>query len=104
MLKPDEVNTVSRVFQYDRIFGEAPSNLSDLAWQALFPEQGGFFKHPDIAPERSAFAVFHQLHCLVRNTRKSICCKVVLTICVEWHPRRLLGCARCRRQRQEIQR
>jgi hypothetical protein len=26
--------------------------------------QGGFFKHPDLAPERSTFAVFHQLHCL----------------------------------------
>ena len=59
------VSTEMEVFRYNRTFGSAPSDLTDRAWDALFPEQGGFFKHPTIAPQRSAFAVFHQLHCLV---------------------------------------
>lgn len=59
------VTTKPEVFSYNRTFGEAPSNASDSAWFSLFPEQGGFFKHPTIAPQRSAFSVFHQLHCLV---------------------------------------
>ena len=59
------LGTRSEVFRYSRMFGSAPSDDSDTAWASLFPEQGGYFKHPVIAPERSAFAVFHQLHCLV---------------------------------------
>jgi hypothetical protein len=55
----------SQVFQYDDQFGEAPSPATDAAWKSLFPKQGGFFRHPILAPERSAFSVFHQLHCLV---------------------------------------
>ncbi|KAL6721251.1 hypothetical protein ACLMJK_000353 [Lecanora helva] len=58
------VGVTSRIFHYDRAFGSAPSNESDAAWASLFPAQGGFFKHPTLAPHRSAFAVFHQLHCL----------------------------------------
>lgn len=30
----------------------------------MFPAEGGFFIHPQIAPTRSTFSVFHQLHCL----------------------------------------
>ena len=59
------MGTTSQVFRYNRTYGSAPSNLTNAAWAALLPEQGGFFKHPSIAPERSAFSVFHQLHCLV---------------------------------------
>ena len=59
------VDTVSQVFKYNRTFGDVPSNYTNQAWEDLFPLQGGFFKHPDLAPERSAFSVFHQLHCLV---------------------------------------
>jgi hypothetical protein len=55
-----------KLFKYERIYGEAPSTITDARWEALFPRQGGFFKHPNIAPERSALSVFHQLHCLVR--------------------------------------
>ena len=62
-----QVTTRSEVFHYNGTFGEAASNASNAAWSELFPKQGGFFKHPTIAPQRSAFAVFHQLHCLVRN-------------------------------------
>lgn len=54
------------MFHYNKTFGVAPSNDSEQAWSALFPAHGGFFQHPSIAPERSAFSVFHQLHCLVR--------------------------------------
>lgn len=51
-------------FFYDHRFGQPPSNSSNAAWKTLFPKQGGFFRHPQLAPERSAFAAFHQLHCL----------------------------------------
>lgn len=61
------VRTNPVTFKYDRMYGERPSNSTDQAWGDLFPEQGGFFKHPDLAPKRSALAVFHQLHCLVRQ-------------------------------------
>jgi len=56
--------TKPQTFRYNPDFGGPPSEITDNAWASLFPEQGGFFKHPDLAPERSAFAVFHQLHCL----------------------------------------
>lgn len=60
------MSTTSEIFRYNRTYGSPPSNITNAAWAALFPEQGGFFKHPSIAPDRSAFSVFHQLHCLVR--------------------------------------
>ena len=53
------------VFRYNRLFSKAPSRDTEDAWGDIFPDQGGFFVHPKIAPKRSAFAVFHQLHCLV---------------------------------------
>ncbi|KAF2845811.1 hypothetical protein T440DRAFT_258355 [Plenodomus tracheiphilus IPT5] len=55
---------VYRRFEYNRTFGEPPSELSDAAWASLFPKHGGFFVHPELAPKRSAFSVFHQMHCL----------------------------------------
>lgn len=59
------VDTVFQVFNYNRTFGEVSSNETLRAWDGLFPEQGGFFKHPTMAPKGSTFSVFHQLHCLV---------------------------------------
>ncbi|KAF2788810.1 hypothetical protein K505DRAFT_314224 [Melanomma pulvis-pyrius CBS 109.77] len=52
------------MFVYNRTFGEPPSDLTNAAWEALFPKHGGFFVHPQLAPRRSAFSVFHQMHCL----------------------------------------
>ncbi|KAF4633861.1 hypothetical protein G7Y89_g4258 [Cudoniella acicularis] len=52
------------MFVYNRTYGAKPSNATRAAWEALFPTQGGFFKHPDLAPECSALSIFHQLHCL----------------------------------------
>ena len=54
----------SQPLRYNRTFGQPPSPESDAAWASLFPKQGGFFRHPSLATERSALAVFHQLHCL----------------------------------------
>lgn len=54
----------ARTFILNSTFGAQPSPETDAAWAALFPIQGGFFKHPEIAPERSAFSVFHTLHCV----------------------------------------
>ncbi len=59
------VSSYSKVFEYAPIYGSAPSKTSNMAWSLLFPDQGGFFQHPALAPQRSAFSVFHQLHCLV---------------------------------------
>ncbi|KAF2705565.1 hypothetical protein K504DRAFT_414493 [Pleomassaria siparia CBS 279.74] len=56
--------TAAQIFKYNQTYAERPDVASDKAWLDLFPEQGGFFKHPDLAPKRSTFAVFHQLHCL----------------------------------------
>lgn len=61
-----KVSTISTVLSYDGTFGEVSSD-ADRAWEDLFPRHGGFFNHPTIAPERSTFSVFHQLHCLVRT-------------------------------------
>jgi hypothetical protein len=58
------------LFRYNRTFGEPPSEVTNAAWESLFPKHGGFFVHPDLAPERSAFSVFHQLHCLVSQSNQ----------------------------------
>ncbi|KAH8676551.1 hypothetical protein BGZ60DRAFT_259733 [Tricladium varicosporioides] len=59
-----KISSEQSVFRYNRTFGERPSNKTNQAWNGLFPHQGGYFRHPQIAPQRSALAVFHQLHCL----------------------------------------
>ena len=58
------MKSAAQIFAYNRLFAERPNTTSDKAWHDLFPAQGGFFKHPELAPTRSTFAVFHQLHCL----------------------------------------
>lgn len=51
-----------------------PSPQSYLeAWRGLFPLHstvGGIVQHPTLAPNGSALAVFHQLHCLVGTPRR----------------------------------
>ncbi|KAH6675787.1 hypothetical protein B0J14DRAFT_372239 [Halenospora varia] len=59
-----KLSSEQSIFRYNRTFGERPSNKTNKAWDELFPLQGGYFRHPRIALERSALAVFHQLHCL----------------------------------------
>ncbi|KAK7182249.1 hypothetical protein DPSP01_006967 [Paraphaeosphaeria sporulosa] len=58
------VDTIDHTFRYNRSFSYPPSNHTNHAWREIFPEEGGFFVHPVIAPTRSTFSVFHQLHCL----------------------------------------
>jgi hypothetical protein len=53
------------MFAGNESFIGKPSTEKDLAWKSLMPEKGGFFEHPKIAREKSVFAVFHQMHCLV---------------------------------------
>ena len=65
LIKPATVQTKPVTFKYNRLFGGEPSNETNEAWEALFPVQGGFFRHPKLASKRSALSVFHQLHCLV---------------------------------------
>ena len=59
------VATKPSVFEYDPSFQDQQSPSIDEKWRGLFPKREGFFTHPTIAPQRSALAVFHQLHCLV---------------------------------------
>jgi hypothetical protein len=61
----EAVRTLPIQLEYNATFGEAPTTITEAAWDNLLPVQGGFFQHPTIAPARSDFAVFHQLHCLV---------------------------------------
>jgi hypothetical protein len=56
---------VDEVFIYNDTFAQKPSHESNTAWDDLFPNHGGFFMHPTLATKRSAFSVFHQVHCLV---------------------------------------
>ncbi|KAK2036300.1 hypothetical protein LZ31DRAFT_452088, partial [Colletotrichum somersetense] len=39
-----------------------PDQERNRAWESLYLEGGGFFIHPSIAPERSVFSTFHQIH------------------------------------------
>ncbi|KIW86203.1 hypothetical protein Z517_01598 [Fonsecaea pedrosoi CBS 271.37] len=61
---PLQLRTIEFELEYNASFGDAPSPVTEAAWDDLLPVQGGFFQHPQIAPSRSDFAVFHQLHCL----------------------------------------
>jgi hypothetical protein len=58
------VGTVSRILEYNETF-TGSSTASNAAWKTLIPHRGGFFNHPTLAPQRSVFSIFHQLHCLV---------------------------------------
>jgi len=64
MLRRLNLRLVPYTFEYNRTYAERPSQEVDDAWADIFPVHGGFFQHPTIAPQRSAIAAFHQLHCL----------------------------------------
>ncbi|KAI0432346.1 hypothetical protein F5Y09DRAFT_301917 [Xylaria sp. FL1042] len=51
-------------FRYNISYTEEPSLYTDQLWSDLFPMDGGFFVHSTIAPTRTTFSSFHQLHCL----------------------------------------
>jgi len=59
------VEYVTRSFEYNRTFSEAPSPETDAAWMSIFPPHGGFFHDKTVAPSGASLAVYHQLHCLV---------------------------------------
>ncbi|KZL85122.1 hypothetical protein CI238_09347 [Colletotrichum incanum] len=58
------LSTVPKTFELDLKYAMPPSPEVNEAWASLFPKEGGFFKHPKLAPQKSCIAVFHQLHCL----------------------------------------
>ncbi|KAK2051064.1 hypothetical protein LY76DRAFT_677549, partial [Colletotrichum caudatum] len=58
------VSEVVRPFQPNISFVGRPDQERNHAWESLYLEGGGFFIHPSIAPERSVFSAFHQIHCL----------------------------------------
>ncbi|KAM3064785.1 hypothetical protein ACMFMG_008734 [Clarireedia jacksonii] len=52
---------------YQRPFADDPALRQTDIWDTIFPNNGtvgGYFSHPTIAPKRSTFSAFHQLHCL----------------------------------------
>ncbi|KAK1720340.1 uncharacterized protein BDZ83DRAFT_785360 [Colletotrichum acutatum] len=59
-----ELSEVIHPLQGNESFIGRPNRERNRAWENLFPEDGGFFIHPSIAPERSVFSTFHQVHCL----------------------------------------
>ncbi|TVY58743.1 Oxidase ustYa [Lachnellula cervina] len=59
-----QLDTLTHTFLYNRSFSYPPSDHTNRAWRNIFPQEGGFFVHPTVAPTRSTFSVFHQLHCL----------------------------------------
>ncbi|KAK1990676.1 hypothetical protein LX36DRAFT_664006 [Colletotrichum falcatum] len=58
------LNEVIRPFQPNKSFIGRPDQERNRAWESMFLDGGGFFIHPSIAPERSVFSTFHQVHCL----------------------------------------
>lgn len=64
LTKSTQVEKHPKVLMYNRTFSENSHNTA-LAWDSIFPKQGGYFSHPTIAPTRATFSVFHYLHCLV---------------------------------------
>jgi len=64
-----QLDIIPQVLQYNRTFSEDPAlrkGLPDI-WDTIFPNSGhtgGYFAHPTLAPRRSTFSAYHQLHCL----------------------------------------
>ncbi|KAI1208030.1 uncharacterized protein F4807DRAFT_468906 [Annulohypoxylon truncatum] len=52
------------VFRRQALFALRPDNISEALWTSLFPRGDGFIKHPELSPEPTCLAVYHQLHCL----------------------------------------
>jgi len=62
------LDIIPQVLEYKRPFAEDPRLQVEDIWDSIFPNNGsqgsGYFSHPDIAPKRSTFSAYHQLHCL----------------------------------------
>ncbi len=73
---------VKYLMEYNIIFSRKPSPETDVSWDSLFPSKlhvllsamrnanpivagVGFVKHPEVSPNLSGLAVFHELHCVV---------------------------------------
>lgn len=52
---------------YNPTYTEEPSPETDAAWDSMFPKGVGFVKHPEVSPNLSGLAVFHELHCVVSD-------------------------------------
>jgi len=61
------LDIIPQVLEYQRPFADDPKLQDGDIWDGMFPNngsRGGYFSHPDIAPKRSTFSAYHQLHCL----------------------------------------
>jgi len=61
------LDIIPQVLEYQRPFADNPKLQDGDIWDSIFPNngsRGGYFSHPDIAPKRSTFSAYHQLHCL----------------------------------------
>ncbi|KAL4860740.1 hypothetical protein BDV12DRAFT_208890 [Aspergillus spectabilis] len=52
------------VRHYPEFESAPPEAGSEPVWDALIPDGLGYIIHPDLSPNISVIAVFHQLHCL----------------------------------------
>ena len=66
------VKNVTRVFGYEEMFGGAPDERSDAAWEALYGFDWGVVEHRAGPGRKGTLAVFHQLRCLVGH--RSLTC------------------------------
>ena len=58
-------NIQNVVWSENMTFAAPPNAATEAAWESLIPSGRGFIKHPVLAKETKAVAVFHELHCLV---------------------------------------
>ncbi|KAL5343833.1 hypothetical protein BJX70DRAFT_393255 [Aspergillus crustosus] len=53
-----------KVRHYPEFEAPPPEEESEPIWDALIPDGLGYIIHPDLSPNITVVAVFHQLHCL----------------------------------------
>ncbi|KAJ4385386.1 hypothetical protein N0V93_009813 [Gnomoniopsis smithogilvyi] len=55
---------ITTVFHYQKEFSIRANNETSALWDSMFPRGRGFIRDPDLSPEPTCVAVYHQLHCL----------------------------------------
>ncbi|CAI6312387.1 unnamed protein product [Periconia digitata] len=51
-------------WHHNLTFTQKPDDEAEAAWGSIIPVGRGFITHPQLAPDVSNIAVFHQIHCL----------------------------------------
>jgi hypothetical protein len=79
------------VWNKNRTFADAPSELTEAAWATLIPNGRGFIRHPRLTSNKlKSVSAFHETHCLVSSTRRERYEVTSLSTHVAWHQNGLL--------------